>query len=912
MTMDISQTSFINGETSPMMEGRTNIEQYFTSCRTLRNMFVHQQGPVSNRAGTYYTNTVKTSANKIILRPFKFGTSQNYAIEFGDLYARFFKDGGIITVTADNVLDFNPMASYAIDWNLKVGNYLINTYATTKKLSFALPYGLADSGTIKIATQANTADSLSVTAATDTITIKFATTTASKNSALLIQNAIRAIAGGVVNGVDITKFTVTANAAYAAAPVLSGTITATLLANGDKLYKSILASPNAANNANFFPPLETTYWSELASGAAEEISTPYTEADLPYINYVQSADTMFIACRGYQPRILVRYSHYNWTISLYEFKNGPFMAVNTSAITIASTATTGNVTLTASSAIFDAGHVGSWWRIGAAVSGVFGVVQITAVTDSTHATATVKRTLSGTAATTTWAEGAWSDYRGWPSCVCFYADRIGFAGSESEPQAQWWSVSGDYTDYSRSSPLNDADGITLNLNSRAVHKIESISNLGDILPLTDEGVWWSGPVNSGGSFTPTTAKHKFQMLGGSSSINPVIIDNQAIFVQKSNNGLRVVEWNENSGGYVGGPVTYFSGHLFADHTIVEMEFQSEPEPIIWMIRDDGVLLGCTYNAAQKVIAFHHHETDGQFESICILPGAQYDEIWFVVKRGDTRFIERMANRSMTADLYDQYFVDCGLTLDSPVNITKVSIASITVITAAGHGLTDGDKVDISDIEWIPEIDFLGNKTQPDQLNKKQYTVANATTDTLTLKDEDGNDVNSLAFLAYVSGGKLRKAVTTIAGLDHLEGKSVAILANGAVYSGKTVMDGTITLDTPASRVHVGLPYVSDLETLNIEAVTDQGTLQSKEVMVTGVTLKLYAHGGGLVGYDNIHLTEINTRSNEPLGTPTALFTGDYDAEMSSGFKRSNRIYIRQSDPLPITILSIISRIEVGG
>lgn len=93
------------------------------------------------------------------------------------------------------------------------------------------------------------------------------------------------------------------------------------------------------------------------------LPVPWAEADLPYIRHYQSADVLFVASLGYQQRKIERRGDTSWSIVLYEPEDGPFRLVNTSPVTIASSAISGDVTLTASKDLFRSGHVGGLFRL---------------------------------------------------------------------------------------------------------------------------------------------------------------------------------------------------------------------------------------------------------------------------------------------------------------------------------------------------------------------------------------------------------------------------------------------------------------------------------------------------------------------------------------------------------------------
>src|SRR4051794_33282243 len=90
------QPSFTAGELSPALSARVDLAKYSTGLKTAINLFIHPHGGVSNRAGTQFINEVKASANNAGLIPFQFNTEQSYVLEFGDLYFRVYRNGGVV------------------------------------------------------------------------------------------------------------------------------------------------------------------------------------------------------------------------------------------------------------------------------------------------------------------------------------------------------------------------------------------------------------------------------------------------------------------------------------------------------------------------------------------------------------------------------------------------------------------------------------------------------------------------------------------------------------------------------------------------------------------------------------------------------------------------------------------------
>lgn len=151
--------------------------------------------------------------------------------------------------------------------------------------------------------------------------------------------------------------------------------------------------------------------------------------------------------------------------------------------------------------------------------------------------------------------------------------------------------------------------------------------------------------------------------------------------------------------------------------------------------------------------------------------------------------------------------------------------------------------------------------------------------------------------------------TTISGLSHLEGQTVAVLADGATHPDKTVSGGSITLERSASTVHVGLAYNSDVELLRPEAGAAAGTSQGQTKRIHGVTLRLQDTLGAFVGPDSDNLDEIQFRSgSDDMDSAPPLFSGDKYIPFDGKYGTDGYVFIRQSYPLPFTLLSVMPRL----
>ena len=327
------------------------------------------------------------------------------------------------------------------------------------------------------------------------------------------------------------------------------------------------------------------------------------------------------------------------------------------------------------------------------------------------------------------------------------------------------------------------------------------------------------------------------------------------------------------------------------------------------MRDDGELACLTRQVDQEVIGWTRQIIGGSFgggdavvDSVAVIPGdGGDDEVWVIVKRtvdGSTvRYVEYFKPFDFGDEQEDAFFVDSGLTLDSPKTITAITKADPGVVTAAAHGFSDDDIVVIRGVVGMTEV------------NKVKYKVANKTTDTFELTDADtGDDIDTSAYTAYISGGEVRKCVTSLSGLDHLEGETVDVLIDGAVSPSQAVSSGAITITDPANgggEIHAGLNYVSTVKTVRLEAGSQIGASLSKLKRISKAFVMVYESIGMNVGNEN-STDEVNFRDAEDdMDEAIPLYTGWKEMFIPSSWDRDGYLIINQDEPLPLNILAIV-------
>lgn len=156
--------------------------------------------------------------------------------------------------------------------------------------------------------------------------------------------------------------------------------------------------------------------------------------------------------------------------------------------------------------------------------------------------------------------------------------------------------------------------------------------------------------------------------------------------------------------------------------------------------------------------------------------------------------------------------------------------------------------------------------------------------------------------------------TNISGLDHLNGKTVSVLADGQWLADKVVSSGHITLEVAASKVVAGLPYEWKVVPLRLEGGSAFGTSQGKRKRIESLVVRVERSLGisHAVKNDSRFEASIPTRSfGENFGEPAELFTGDLTIKLFNEWERHGQFVLKGSSPFPVTILMITAKVMVN-
>ena len=450
-----------------------------------------------------------------------------------------------------------------------------------------------------------------------------------------------------------------------------------------------------------------------------------------------------------------------------------------------------------------------------------GIVRINGIISDTEAEVTIVSKVSQTIETKRWAEGAWSDVRGYPSAVTFFEERVVYGFTNKDQQDIWIGATGDFENFEAGT--KDADSFTLTLPT--ANSGRWLGSLGT-LAAGDGGNEWRIKAPMDEALTPTNWDMKKQTAFGSSNSQAIEVGSAMLFADSVGRKVREFVFNDSEQRYLAPDLTSLAEHVTVSG-IVCMAHQKNPDSILWCVLDNGNLISLTYEREQHVTAWAVHPMDGLVQSVAVVPASGADEVWISIVRAingaNKVYIEKFESRVLDIRKENAFFVDSGIIYNS-------------VLTGV------------------------------------------------------------------------------ITGLDHLEDKIVAILADGEVLDEQRVVGGEIQLSTKAMNVRVGLPYSSKAIPMRLDTNTNLGTTSGSIKKISEVVFNFQDTLNVKFGTSDTELSDFDwddprwKNSSEIDG----LFTGMITGVLDGGFDTEDTLLISQSDPLPCIVRGIIPRMKVTG
>lgn len=680
----------------------------------------------------------------------------------------------------------------------------------------------------------------------------------------------------------------------------------------------------------------------VESAGVMTITAPWLAADLSKLRYDQSGDIVYVACDGYQQRKIERRATRSWSIVKLEPEDGPFRVANITPVTITASALSGNVTLTASAALFRSTHVGAlfsvnssgqtvtatitganqftnairvigagtqrafsfssgaaivgtvriqrsltsevgpwddyldvtsqvavsvftdgldnqivWYRVGVKTGeytsgtdtmslvytsgSIRGIARITAFSTATSVSAEIIDDFGSTTGSDDWAEGAWSDFRGYPTSVGFHDGRLGWAGRDKI----WLSVSDDFESHD-DTVEGDSGPISRSIGQGPVDSISWMLSLQRLLLGGQMAEFSVRSSSLDEPLTPTNFNIKAASTQGSSNVAATRIDQTGVFVQGG--GVRVYQLTFDQFG-----VDYTATDLSAlipdigSPGIVKIVVQRQPDTRLHCIRSDGTVALLVWDLVEKVVCWSDIETDGLIEDIVILPGDEGDEedfVYYFVKRTINGSVKRFFEKwAFEAECHP---VSGVLTACKLADAHIVYSGSPTTIISAPH--LAGEEV----VVWADGAD-IGTDSDGNQT----YTL-----------DSSGNATLPIAVSDYVVGLSYQ-APWKSARLVEIMTNPGGSLADDQIITGLSL----ILADTHAK----GIMYGRDTTEANMNDLPEIG------------------QDGAPVDPDEIHTS---------YTTEKLTFPGDYSKDA--------RLCLLAKAPRPATVLAAIADVDHHG
>ena len=446
-------------------------------------------------------------------------------------------------------------------------------------------------------------------------------------------------------------------------------------------------------HSNSQPP-NSTNWYALPADMTYEIPSPYLEAELFDIHYVQSADVMTIVHPSHAPRELRRLGATQWELKeinfgspiasptgvsvtayipsssstntdTYEAHEYVITAIGSNLIDESAQSSSGSVnnnifvTGAKNTITWNAVSGATRYRVYKEQGGIYGFI------GETTTTTLVDDNIGPDFVTTPPIhENDFTGTGNYPGAVSYYEQRRVFAGTNNDPQNIWMTKSGTESNMSFGLPIRDDDRIEFRVAAREANTIRHIVPLTNLLMITGSAEWRVTSVNSD-AITPTSISVKPQSYVGANNSQPVIVNNSLVYGAARGGHVRELGYNFQANGFITGDLSLRAPHLFDNFTIVDMGLSKAPIPVVWMVSSNGKLLGLTYVPEQQIGAWHQHDTDGTFESVACVSEGNDDVTYCVIKRtingASKRYVERMGTR-LFATQRDNFFVDSGATV----------------------------------------------------------------------------------------------------------------------------------------------------------------------------------------------------------------------------------------------------------
>lgn len=936
MSIDLAKYAFVAGEISPTLFGRSDLEKYDLGLALARNWFVDYRGGLSTRPGTEFVDFVQHDDQETRFFPFKFAPNlaNTYLILFGDGYIRFIQDGGYVLeddISIHTITQASPGVVTAFGHGLSNGDWgyfsgivgmvelndvlaevsAVTTDTFTLLDQFGDPLNTSQMGAYvsngvfnRIYTLASPYDpddlpTLKAYQRRDTVRLT--------HPDYATRNLVRTDATDWALTVEDIGNGGTAPTGLAGTPSAAGTASVgfmvTAIVDGEESlpsamvivassvdYAATAGSVNLVWTAVAGAEYYNVYRTKIQSGAGASAQAITKAEQVGYIG------------RAYGPIFIDNNIIPDFTVTPPEF-NDPF--ANGAILEIAVTAGgTGWNKATTTVAVSGSGSGFTGYPIVNNSGVIVGVVITNPGSGYVNPVVTFPAGGgSGATATATAGELTGND----PAVSAIFQQRQIYAATHNQPLTVFASRPGLLSNHDVSPVVTDADAWQFDIESEEVAPIEHlIPTRGGLLVISQAGIWLLTSGGTNQAITPTQALADPQSYRGCSSVKPLAIDTDILYIEGKSPTVRLLSYSELAKVYGGQDMSILSNHLFSPtKEIVRWGYAQNPFNLVVAVRSDGTLLIFTLVKEQDVYAWTSHQTKGLFLDLEVVEENGLATVYLMVKRFIngrwTKFIERLASRNFT-HVEQAWCVDCGVQL-----VHEYPAATLTPGAATGSGVTFTASAAVfasGDVGKV--IRGGGGRGEIVQFNSATEVLVDIDRDLTLVVPEDEDNLP----LDIASGDWYMDEPVTELSVPHLKNQPVSILADGNVVSDKTVdAEGNLTLAVPATEIVVGLKYQCVAQTL--PPTTQEAVIEGKRKRVVGAAVRVNDTRGLKVGDLLDNLYPFKERTTELPNEPILLQSGPKYILIDTPYNEEGQTYFVQDYPLPATILGIIADLEVG-
>lgn len=901
------QTAFNAGELTPLIYSRIDVDKYDNGLKTGINCSVLPQGPLSRRNGTTVIAETKDADSTQALIKFQFNIDTNFTLEFGNLYVRFYDetsqimDGGspfeIVTpYTAAQVQDITYVQEGDTLYlahpshEPRTLTHTSDTVWTLALLDPLSPATFEPGFDPNVAAHPNATTGLAKEIYAGVTSIRTSAFKWTVSGSGTSEYYLELAAGGAPGFTEPNE--VTANA---------------LLISGGTVGSLTASQWDWADNDTL--GFSTVYIRLADSTDPDSKAVDFVRKTAGLIFLNGDIGRQFINSSGNgRASITSRPSTTRIIVDILEdFDDTSIMAAGTWLLdlsTIAELTSDGSspgsiVTITADEigttndyGTFRVSDVGSYIRMNS------GIIRITEFTNAFTVKGEVIKGLTSLDETEDWTLEAesWDATRGFPRAVALFQNRLWFGGTVAQPQTLWASETGLLDRFGVGT--NDDDALEVSLSSKVAAQINWMAASRDLVVGTSGAEHTVNASSSNAAITPTSIQQVARTYIGSNTQTPLVIESEVLFISKSKRKVRSFRYDFNIDGYQSEDLLFLAEHLPTSN-IVSIAYASEPFSQIYAVLAGGDMLVASYVRTQQVIGWTKYTTDGDYRNVQTITSGSKDDTWITVERDvngtDTTFMERFDSGigDNAADVFsDGAIVHTG----SEKVITAITKASPGVVTATAHGFSDGDRVRLSDVLGMTEV------------NNTTFIVANKTANTFELTTLQAANVDTSGFTTYTSGGLVNELFLTVTNTDFapLEGATVQVKADNAVHPDAAVASNAITLTYFVHEIVIGRSYTTTIEPLSQNFDIGFGPMRSQRSRHVNFGIEVYRSAAPLV---NNELVPIRT-SADPMDQALALFSG-FLKYGNMNWDDAFTVSITQSRPLPLTLLGIFSIADGG-